>query len=425
MGRTSVFALAAGAVLALAACGDSREPLATEPRLKPTPPGPSCNTSDAKSKVRSHFGQPTQNEVVEMIDLLIASSTAADSTKNGFDALKRVELGQDVAGTPQTALDLVNAILPCIKVGATSIGPVGIFETEGAFAIRGGTGDAAPVYSGDDFSAVAPPASPAEFDTWSEWLGLPDGTTFPDPRAIIYGTPFDVGNISNESEVGSRGFDWNTLPTRSFPRPADGFLGLCVGSNLSDRIQNNHGTQQGVLGFYDPSQPPLSLSCAGFDQNGNPLVSTSLLHRAMDLLGPQPLFAAVRLGGTGGTPGGYSQHFGVLVTQAALRFTVQPSSAKIGDVISPPVKVEAKTAAGTPIQRIEVTIEARSNLGQPASLGGLTTRRTDEFGIVTFDDLVLNSSGTYRFQVFATNGAENLNVSTATSNQFFVGKKTK
>jgi hypothetical protein len=433
MHRSSVFALAAGAVLALAACGDSREPLATEGELAQVRPGPGCNTSDAKSKARSHFGQPTQNEIAGpggLIDLLIASTTEADATRYGFDVLERVELGEDVVGTAQTALDLVNAILPCIKAGATSIGPLAIFESEGAFAIRGGPTDRRPVYSHDRFSAVAPPSEPAAYDTWSEWLGLPDGD-FPDPRAIIYGTKFGVGNISNEQEVGpnAKGFDWNTLPVRPFPRPADGFVGLCVGSSNSDRVQNNHavqqGVQQGILGLYDPSDLPLSLSCAGFDQNGNPTGSTSLLRRAINILGPQPLFAAVAVGGTGGKPKGYSHQFVVVVEQAALRFLVQPSSAKIGAVITPPIQIQARTAALTPIQNMSVTLELRSNLGVPSSFEGTHTRETNELGIATFDDIVVNSSGTYRIRTFASDGDEGMTVSEALSDQFFIGTRSK
>jgi len=422
MARTSAFALAAGAALALAACSDSREPLATDPEFKPVPAGV-CNTNDAKSKARIHFSQPTQNVVVGLIDQLAASTNAADSTKYGFDALVYVETKTDVIGTPQTALDLVNALLLCMKVGATSIGPVGIFETQGAFAIRGGPTDARPVMSGDGFSAVAPPDTPPEFDTWSEWLGLPAGSALPDARAIVYGTPFDVGDISDETEVGTRGFDWGSIPVRPFPRPADGFLGLCVGSALGDRVENDHGSSKGILGFYDPSTPPLSLNCAGFDQNGNPITSSSLLRRALDFFGPSPLFAAVRLGGTGGTPGGYSRHFVVLVLDAALSFKTQPPSVGLGDPFS--VQIEAKTAAGTPIQRIEVTIEARSNMGVPADLGGQLTRKTDEFGLVTFDNLTMNSPGTYRLRAFASSGNENLSVTEALSNQFFVGSRNK
>jgi hypothetical protein len=426
MQRSSLFALATGAALALAACRDSSEPLATEGELAQLVL-PGCNTNDAKAKTRAHFGQPTQNQIAGpggLIDQLIASTTEAGTTKLGFDVLERVELGVDVVGTAQTALDLVNAILPCIKAGATSIGPVAIFESRGAFAIRGGLGDNRPVYSHDGFSAVAPPSAPALYDTWSEWLGLPDGT-FPDPRAIIYGTDFTLGNISNEQEFGTKGFDWNTLPVRSYPRPADGFLGLCVGSSTSDRIQSNHGVLQSIEGFYDPSEPPLELDCGNFNPDGTPKTSTSLLRRAVDMLSPQPLFATVLIGGSGSKPKGYSQKFVVLVSQGSLRFVQQPTAEKIGDPIAPPFTVQARTAALTPIANTAITIELRSNLGVPSNFQGTKTRTTNELGIATFDDIVVNSSGTYRIRAFATDGTEGLTLTEIFSDQFFIGTRSK
>jgi hypothetical protein len=431
MHRSSLFALATGAALALAACRDSSAPLATEGELAQVRPGPACNTADAKAKARSHFGQPTQNDIAGsggLIDLLIASTTPEDSTRYGFDVLERVELGEDVVGDAQTALDLVNAILPCIQVGATSIGPKAIFESGGAFAIRGGLGDDRPVYSHNLFSAVAPPSEPVQYDTWSEWLGLPDND-FPDPRAIIYGTDFTLGNISNELEVGTRGFDWNTLPVRPYPRQADGFLGMCVGSSTSDRVQSNHPTQQGVqqsiLGFYDPSQPPLELTCSGFNPDGTPKNSASLLRRAIDIVSPQPLFATVLISGTGSKPKGYSQKFVVLVSQGVLSIIQQPSTEKIGDPITPPILIQARTAASTPIENMGITIELRSNLGVPSSFQGTKTRTTNELGIATFDDIVVNSSGTYRIRAFATGGTEGMTVSEIFSDQFFIGTRSK
>jgi hypothetical protein len=315
-----------------------------------------------------------------------------------------------------------------MQVGATAIGPKEIFETEGAFAIRGGDSDARPVYSHDDFSAMAPPTGPIEYATWSEWLGLPDAN-FPDARAIIYGTKFSVGNISDEQEFGATGFDWNSLPVRPFPRPADGLLGLCVGSSNSDRIQSNHGTGQntaeGILGLVNPSLAPLLLTCGDFNQDGSPKNPTGLLGRALDIVSPQPLFAAVAVGGTGGKVRGYSQKFVVLVTKAALRFEQQPSGTRIGAPITPAIEVEARTENGTPIQNMGITLDLRSNLGVPSNFQGTATQTTNHLGIATFGDIVVNSSGTYRIRAFATDGDEGMTVSEVLSDQFFIGTRSK
>ena len=226
-----------------------------------------------------------------------------------------VKAGEEAAGS-----SLMNFIGGCGNLGLSDpIDWTGALGPQGALAVRGDVSD--PVYAKDRFSAVAPPAD----KSWSDWLRLPDAT-FPDKRAIVFGAPFNVtSSLSPEVEIGSRGFDWNVLPSRPFPfgtsADDDGFFGICVASSSTERIQNNHSsTIQGILGSYDPGDPPLGLTCEGFTAGGQP-VAVGLLRRVIDVLSPQPAYAAALLGRkTGGTPGGFSRHF--VVKPTTLKVTI-------------------------------------------------------------------------------------------------------
>jgi len=286
------------------------------------------------------------------------------------------------------------------------------------------------VYAKDLFSAVAPPAT----KDWSAWLRLP-AAGLPDARAVVYGAPFNVTpTLSPEAEIGSRGFDWSTLPARPFPFGSapddDGFFGICVASTTTERVQNNHSASiQGILGSYEPGNPPLGLDCLGFDDAGQPPPTLGLLRKAMDLLSPQPAYAATLLGKkTGGTPGGFSRHF--VVKPNALSVVVERvNNAKVGDVLNSPDGIQVSietippgtpTPPGVPLQRVEVTIEIAGNNGVPADFAGTHTVRTDEFGVATFDDLTLSSAGGYTLRAFTTDGLSGLAAAQGLSNQFHI-----
>lgn len=434
-------ALVAAAGLALGACGESSDPLPTSPQFKPTPPPSfSCDFDAARGFARAYFGQPTQNDVVDKIDF--AESTAdPQRTAAGLDVFQAVAVGVDVVGTAAQGSNLLNSIAACSSLGATApIDWTGALGPQGALAVvgDGSTNVSDPVYSNDLFSAVAPPGGVKD---WSAWLRLPedkpagDPIELPDPRAVVYGADFPVTpGLSPEPVFGTRGFDWNTLPARPFPfgleADDDGFFGICVASAATGRIQNNHSaTIHGILGFYNPLDPPLELGCEGFQDNGQP-VSTGLLRRAIDLLSPQPAYAAALVARrTGGTPGGLSQHF--VVGPSAVKVTVRTiNDAKVGDVLNAPngVKVDVATVLpngdpGVPLQLAEVTIELAGNSGVPANFSGDKTVLTDEFGVATFLDLKIFSAGGYTARVFTSGGLAGLPDAEGFSNPFHIKNK--
>lgn len=436
---------AAAAGLVLVACSETSDSPPTSPMVgrSSTAALSACNARafrDARGFARSYFAQPTQGVAVGLIDA-IEDADDPLRTEKALDLIHLVALGTDVVGTAPVGSSLLNIVAACSDLGLTddidwtgALGPRGALEVVG----DGSANVAGPVYAKDRFSAVAPP----DGKDWSDWLRLPlggpgAGDDFSDPRAVVFGAPFDVTQgLSPEVEVGSRGFDWSVLPPRPFPfgleEDDDGFFGICVASSSTERIQNNHSaTVIGLLGSYDPGDPPLELDCEGFTDEGQP-VTLGLFRRVLDLLGPQPAYAAALLGKkTGGTPGGFSKHF--VVKPAQLRVTIENiRNTNVGDVLNSPDGVKVRVASippvqepGVPLQLAEVTIEVLGNNGVPAQFSGDNTVLTDEFGVATFTDLQLFSAGGYTLRAFITDGLSGLPTAEGISNQFHIKNRRK
>ena len=436
--RFTAVLTAAAAGLVLAACSDSSDS-PTSPMVATEATGAviSCNNSafnNARGFARTYFVNSstvnTQNTAVGLIDQMQAAS-GATRTARALDVVAMVAAGINVKpGTDAAGSSLLNFLGGCGLLGLSDpIDWTGAIGPQGALAVVGNNSD--PVYAEDRFSAVAPP----EGKTWAEWLRLTASTDF---RAIVFGAPFDVtSNLSPEVEIGARGFDWNVLPERPFPfgtdENDDGFFGICVASSSTERIENNHSaTIKGILGSYDPGEPPLGLTCEGFTDEGQPVATVGLFRRMMNALGPQPAYAAALLGKkTGGTPGGFSRHF--VVKPNALKVTVQKiNDANVGANLNNPsgVKVTVTTIPpgtptppGVPLQLAEITISVSGNNGLPASFSGVNTALTDEFGIAVFSDLKLFSAGGYVLKATLTGGGLNEEVVFGLSNQFHIKNK--
>lgn len=435
MRRPRIVIALAAVGLVVAACGESPDSSPTGPQFaKPVPPPSfSCDLGAARGFARSYFGQPTQNAVVALIDAMEGADPVR--TAKGLDVFHAVAQGTDVGGTAAVGSSLLNSIAACSSLGATAaIDWTGALGPQGALAVvgDGSANPSGPVKAKDLFSAVAPPATKG----WSDWLRL-SAPGLPDDRAVVYGAPFDVTPaLSPEVEVGSRGFDWSTLPARPFPFGSapddDGFFGICVASSTTERVQNNHSaTIQGILGSYEPGNLPLALDCLDFAANGQPQ-TLGLLRRAMDLLSPQPAYAATLAGRkTGGTPGGFSRHF--VVKPNALKVVVGVvGDTRVGDVLNSPGGIKVKVAtvppnnqSGVPLQLVEVTIEVSGNSGLPANFTGTKTVLTDEFGVATFDDLKLFSAGGYTLRAFTTEGLAGLDPAQGLSNAFHIKNRRR
>ena len=110
----------------------------------------------------------------------------------------------------------------------------------------------------------------------------------------------------------------------------------------------------------------------------------------------------IAIGGGGNQTGGNAA--------PVLGFFVQPNSAIVGQVISPPVQVVAKDSLGNADSTFTgaVTLSLASN-SAGGSLSGTTTRRAAS-GIATFSDLAIDKAGTYTLS--ATSSGANAVTST-------------
>jgi hypothetical protein len=410
----------------------------------------SCNNqafNNGRGFARTYFVNPTQGTAVSLVDAMDAATTVATRTARGIDLIALVAAGVDVkAGEEAAGSSLLNFAAGCSNLGLTDpINWTGALGPQGALAVvgTGSANESGPVYAEDRFSGVAPPGG----RTWSDWLRLPLGgpgtaDDFSDARAVVFGAPFEVGpTLSPEDEVGSRGFDWNVLPPRPFPFGTafndDGFFGICVASSSTERIQNNHpdGTTiiPGILGSYEPGDPPLELTCDGFQDNGQPVLTVGLFRRVMNALSPQPAYAAALLGRkTGGTPGGFSRHFVVKPTKLQVSIGTIGNTT-VGSNLNGTAGVTVTVAtippgnpapAGVPLQLAQVTIAIAGNSGLPANFTGNKVGLTNEFGVVVFTGLKSNSAGGYTLSATVTNGglAGQAPVS-GLSNQFHIKNK--
>ena len=87
-----------------------------------------------------------------------------------------------------------------------------------------------------------------------------------------------------------------------------------------------------------------------------------------------------------------------------LGFFVQPNSADVGQIITPPVEVVARDSVGSTDTSFtgSITISLASN-STGAALSGTTVVRSVN-GIASFGNLAIDKAGTYTFQV-STSGA--------------------
>ncbi len=115
-------------------------------------------------------------------------------------------------------------------------------------------------------------------------------------------------------------------------------------------------------------------------------------------------------GGDGGTGNG----------AAGLDFFVQPNTANVGQVISPPVEVVVRDSLGSIDSAFTatITIELASN-STGAALSGTTSVRPTN-GIATFSNLAVSEAGTYTLQAASgtasvTSGAFTISTVTAPS----------
>ena len=107
------------------------------------------------------------------------------------------------------------------------------------------------------------------------------------------------------------------------------------------------------------------------------------------------------MGGTGSLLTGVSGNGGGGNTTASLSFFVQPNTANVGQVISPPVEVLARDSLGGTDSAFSgtITVSLASN-STGATLSGTTAVGARD-GIATFSNLAVDKAGTYTLQASA------------------------
>lgn len=400
----------AGVVLVLAAaCGDQP----AEPPSQPTVErldgnvaavAISCDFRTLKRSINGYFlrrDKKTASAFAKTLELALGAGDQAGAEAAGWDLLRFLaETANTGSGkSAAAASNVANNTLACMGIGFTeTIDFTDEFGDLGAFEVVGGPSDlVAFVTTRDGFSGVEAPAG-----GFASWFG---GLT------VVYGQR--VSDFVSGEEVIFSAIDWSIIQGQPQALNGQGVVGLCV-DNPTDRFRIQEETI--ILPLVDP----LFLNCSLLVRVEAPRPSFAgrLWQTVTDPFRPQPLYAALARGGTGGTAGGFSR-FGVVNAGAVnLMFSVQPTDALVGEIVAPAVQMVATGNGGTALPEVAVSLEVILNNGEPLELLGTTNRVSGTDGILVFDDLVLTKPGVVIIR--ATASAPGFPTVTAISEPFHI-----
>lgn len=378
-------ALMVATVVVLAACGEPSHPSARaisplEPSFAKVPNA--CQTGDLASLARSYFSSPEQQTATETLRSMQDACTASDTdgvVAGGWAVLSTIEtvVGAGTGGTAMDGAALANGVMMymceavpsglCTPKPATvtseALGPQGIF------AVR----------SADDITIVAHGAvpftdfggSPGSNDNSALW-GLETSTTWAHatqvPTILFYGTPDIVTSLPvQELSFGDLAFVMHTFPDVPGFKDEELHVGVCYKNpvdlpapGLADRLQRE-GT---LLEAYEPGCDTwwgTTTQTAGLDRALN-----GLFHFVGRTLLPKSLFAATRPPSTGGTPIEFS-HFAPVAANpsGSLVFVTPPQDGTAGQPLNP-IRVQALSGAGTPVELVKIQLYVEGNQGEPA-----------------------------------------------------------
>jgi hypothetical protein len=339
-----------------------------------------------------------QGEISQM-QSLGAFSTGAQDT--GFTIMSRIAANVNAGNTDATdASSLTNGLLACMYNNPADL-PAAFPEDftvatdpaqHGAYGVRGGATDpdTAVLFSRpftSPFSGTAPPPG-------TTWAGMLGGDPAPQ-RLLVYGRP----GSSPDS------YDWRVVPRSTVFSPGI-IIGVCV-DPFANATSLVHESNIGVLAFVNAQFMDLS-TCSptsAMRPVAGPLeFARGAVRWGVSLFAPSALFAKTLIDGLGGSTGGVHSEFGPeRVDTVTLTFTVQPTDIDLGQIIAPPVVIQATHAStGSAVANVAISLTAGPNNGKPAHLLGTLTQVTNASGLATFPDLsetkpgayILNASGT-------------------------------
>lgn len=435
----------------VAACTD-RGPEGADPAGPATitaeaPPIRVCETRDAERAARSFFSDNTDVRTVRDVLALLeeACETGDDPGVETYGwqllALAESALGAGATGAASDGADFVNAIVDCLenqcvtdRSNDLNVEPA--LGEGGLFGVR--NGDEIPVIARDPiaFTDFDPKPNLAVFALETD---LPWDQVTGTPYVLFYGAP--VANDIDLQDVGIGGlqFDMNRYPvppvgTFGNPFEEDALhVVVCFesdfksphepGQELKPRVQR----EAVLLENYEP------VVCGDiFPQT---LTAASLAGPAISLvrsLLPTAWFVRDdRLAGSiGGTPLEFSTFAPVAADVAgSLEFVKEPRRRSVEGQSIGEIQVRALSGAGTPIERVKVTLSIKQNQGEPAGaeISGDFESYTDEAaGIATFpdeggQDISVGKPGGY---LLCANGVlSGFTFPEVCSSQFFIGNE--
>jgi hypothetical protein len=391
--RYRPFLLAVAASLSAAACIDTRTSAPTVPTfdLSSDVRPAACDFSQIRTHATAFFGAGKEPKklIAIMEELFNLGGASAATTDAGLDILQRVSR---VVGTPAqsgTAVDgdlLTKAVLSCTALTMPSgFSVVGALSPGGIYEIRG-----------DD--RQDPPDAPAlaRQPSAAVWGVEPFGTTTWQQssggvRFLLYG--FERPPFGNETPApGTVPTELETIPEGLIFNP-ELVVGACV-DDPGGRFRVLHDVSIVTLVV-----PRFCLTSSSRRAN---LSLASILGTVFDVLGPRPLHAstAAVAGGVGGRPRDFSPFEIVDAVVLVPSVVTQPGNGQANQPITPTVRVQVLSQAGTPIEGVLVTITAIRHSGS-ANISG-NTALTDLSGIASFPNLTIDRSGAYRLQITAT-----------------------
>lgn len=381
---------------ALAACAKDQgnapaAPTGVARSISTSSVAPSCDFTTMRADAALYFVMP--NSVTEKITQMsnaYAGGGAAGATDKGFDVLSRVATAVvtpgAVGGTPLAGDTFVKDVLACMSVGTLPAGFTveGALSPNGMFNVVGGPSDP----SGPMTSRGTPTygAEPQAGETWLSSGGQ---------RFLLYGFERDF-SFTPETPAAATAFELATVPTPITFAPAIAG-GICQTTATNSLIQS-----------VNVILPIQSLSfCSGITQTRvrDLGMFASLAHAAASLFTPREAYA-FRVGGTGSLLSGLSPKGAVTFAPSAagLTFVQQPFDAHRSSrpQFVPPISVLVTTAAGTPVNGVDVTLTVLKNNGSYESFNNVATSGSGGTGIAVFPTFYIDKSGGYTIQATAT-----------------------
>ncbi|HEU4720245.1 MAG TPA: hypothetical protein VFS59_02695 [Gemmatimonadaceae bacterium] len=371
------------------------------PSLIPTEAsfGKTSNTCDfvvMRASAKDYFAL-LKDPVYVKIDLMQEAYKAAGggqagaqaATDEGFVVLAQtaanVKDASKIKGTSEQGSKFVNDVFKCMAVAgyAPSTDFSKSLGVNGLFDVVDGT-VSTPVTA--RYNVGNSPAFGAEPQTGQNWP-----VTGP---TLFYGWKLDVSILSGETVQGTVA-DLRTLPVySSFSSPFK--AGACKVNNSFARALHQHGTDVTILA-------PVQMSfCIGNDdvltQSGPAAVFASGLRRAASWLAPRPLYAAMPTfdgGGGAGLVDGLSE-IGPVSFTSTVSFSNPPTNIALSaQPHSPPIAVRNATSNGNALAGVTITLAVVGNSGSYSYPPGSNIAVTNNLGIATFPNFVIDKSGGY------------------------------